>query len=256
MARLEIELFRARSDNFGVLVHDPETGRTASIDAPEEQPILDALARRGWTLTDIFTTHHHQDHVEANLALKQRYGATITGPVNEADRIPGIDRRVGDGDRFDFAGHPVGVIETPGHTAGHVCFHLPEDRLLFAADTLFALGCGRLFERPARDMWTSLTKLLALPDNTEVYFGHEYTLSNAKFAVTVDPDSTALAERVREIEATLAAGRHTAPTTIGLERRTSPFLRPDDPGIRRHLGMEDAENWEVFAEIRARKDRF
>lgn len=256
MAKLEIELFRARSDNFGVLLHDPASGRTASIDAPEEQPILDALGRRGWTLTDIFTTHHHQDHVEANLALKQRFGVTITGPVNEADRIPGIDFKVGDGDRFDFAGHPVEVIETPGHTAGHICFYLPEDKLLFAADTLFALGCGRLFERPARDMWTSLSKLLKLPDDVAVYFGHEYTLSNAKFAVSVDPDSAALGDRVRQIEATLAAGKHTAPTTMGVERQTNPFLRPDDADIRRHLGMETAEDWEVFAEIRARKDKF
>lgn len=256
MARLEIELFRARSDNFGVLVHDPESGRTASIDAPEEQPILDALGRRGWTLTDIFTTHHHQDHVEANLALKQRFGVTITGPAGEAAKIPGIDRAVGDGDRFDFAGHPVDVIETPGHTAGHICFYMPADGLLFAADTLFALGCGRLFERPARDMWTSLSKLLRLPDETEVYFGHEYTLANAKFAVTVDPDSEALRARIRDIEAVLAAGGHTAPTTIGIERRTNPFLRPDDPAIRRHLGLEKAKDWEVFAEIRARKDKF
>ena len=255
MARLEIELFRARSDNFGVLIHDPQSGRTVSIDAPEEQPILDALARRGWTLTDIFTTHHHHDHVEANLALKEKFGVTISGPVNEADKIPGIDKKVGDGDRFDFAGHPVEVIETPGHTAGHICFYLPEDKLLFAADTLFALGCGRLFERPAKDMWTSLSKLLQLPDDVSVYFGHEYTLANARFAVTVDPGA-ALAGRVRDIEATLNAGKHTAPTTIGVERRTSPFLRPDDAVIRKHLGMETAENWEVFAEIRARKDKF
>jgi hydroxyacylglutathione hydrolase len=256
MTRLEIELFRVRSDNFGVLIHDPDSGRTASIDAPEEQPILDAMSRRGWRLTDIFTTHHHPDHVEANLALKERFGLTITGPVNEAAKIPGIDRSVGDGESFDFAGHRVEVIETPGHTAGHICYYLPQDKLLFAADTLFALGCGRLFERPARDMWTSLSKLLKLPDDTQVYFGHEYTLSNAKFAVTVDPESTALRDRVKEIEATLAAGRHTAPTTIGLERRTNPFLRPDDPAIRKHLGMEKAEDWEVFGEIRARKDKF
>jgi hydroxyacylglutathione hydrolase len=256
MARLEIELFRARSDNFGVLIHDAGSGRTASIDAPEELPILDALGRRGWTLTDIFTTHHHQDHVEANLALKQRFGVTITGPVNEADKIPGIDRKVGGGDRFDFAGHAVEVIETPGHTAGHICFYLPEDKLLFAADTLFALGCGRLFERPAKDMWTSLSKLLTLPDDVAVYFGHEYTLSNARFAVTVDPQGAALRKRVNDIEATLAAGKHTAPTSIGIERQTNPFLRPGDPDIRRRLGMENASDWDVFGEIRARKDKF
>ncbi|MFM2279560.1 MAG: putative hydroxyacylglutathione hydrolase, partial [Pseudomonadota bacterium] len=192
MTELAIELFRCRSDNYGVLLHDPVSGRTASIDAPEEAAILAALERRGWRLTDIFTTHHHPDHVEANLALKAAFDVTITGPVNEKDRVPGIDRTVGDGDRFDFAGHPVEVIETPGHTAGHVCYHLPQDGLLFSADTLFALGCGRLFERPARDMWTSLSKLAALPDDTKVYFGHEYSLSNARFALTIEPGNQAL----------------------------------------------------------------
>lgn len=256
MASLEIEIFIVRKDNFAVLIHDSSSGRTASIDALEEQPILDALARRGWTLTDIFTTHHHHDHVEANLALKERFGLVITGPVDEADKIPGIDIKVGDGDRFDFAGHPVEVIGTPGHTAGHICYYLPADKLLFAADTLFALGCGRLFERSAKDMWASLSKLLELPDDTQVYFGHEYTLSNGKFAVTVDPENTPLRDRVKEIEATLAAGGHTAPTTLGIERHTNPFLRPDDTAIRKHLGMEKAEDWEVFGEIRARKDKF
>jgi hydroxyacylglutathione hydrolase len=256
MATLEIDLFTARSDNFGVLLHDPDTGRTASIDAPEEAPILAALERRGWTLTDIFTTHHHGDHVEANLALKDRFGVTIIGPKNEAERIPGIDKAVGDGDSFDFAGHRVEVIETPGHTAGHICFYLPEDKLLFSADTLFALGCGRLFERPAEVMWPSLLKLRALPADTTVYFGHEYTLSNARFAVTVDPDNAALKARAQAIETLRAEGRPTAPTLLADEIATNPFLRADDPAIRAHLGMEGAEDWQVFAEIRARKDRF
>ncbi|MCV3767390.1 hydroxyacylglutathione hydrolase [Rhizobium sp. TRM95796] len=256
MATLEIDLFTARSDNFGVLLHDPETGRTASIDAPEQAPILVALERRGWTLTDIFTTHHHPDHVEANLALKDRFGVTIVGPGSEADRIPGIDTSVGDGDSFDFAGHRVEVIETPGHTAGHICFYLPEDKLLFSADTLFALGCGRLFERPAEVMWPSLLKLRALPADTTVYFGHEYTLSNARFAVTIDPDNAALTARAQAIETLRAEGRPTAPTLLADEIATNPFLRADDPAIRAHLGMEAAEDWQVFAEIRARKDRF
>lgn len=256
MAALEIELFPCRSDNFGVLLHDPASGRTASIDAPEEAPILAALERRGWTLTDIFTTHHHQDHVEANLALKKRFRVRISGPKNEAGEIPGIDDAYGDGDSFSFAGHRVEVIETPGHTAGHICYYLPEDKLLLSADTLFALGCGRLFERPAKDMWQSLSKLKALPDDTTVYFGHEYTLANARFAVTVDPDNAALAARARDIEALRAEGKVTAPTTIGLEKATNPFLRPNDAAIRTHLGMRDAEDWEVFAEIRGRKDRF
>jgi hydroxyacylglutathione hydrolase len=254
MTPLEIDLFACRSDNFGVLLHDPVSGATASIDAPEEKPILDALARRGWTLTHILTTHHHGDHVEANLALKQRFGATIIGPKRET--IPGIDRKVDEGDVFDFAGRRVEVIATPGHTLGHICFYLPEEKLLFAADTLFALGCGRVFEGTPVQMWGSLEKLAALPDETTVYFGHEYTLSNARFAKTIDPDNAALLARVEEIEALRAAGGFTAPTTIGLEKATNPFLRAGDPAIRRHLGMGTASDAEVFAEIRGRKDRF
>lgn len=256
MPPLEIELFSCRSDNFGVLLHDPASGATASIDAPEEKPILDALARRGWALTHILTTHHHNDHVEANVALKERFGLEIVGPAKEAARIPGIDRGVDEGDRFTFAGRPVDVIWTPGHTAGHICYHLPEDGLLFAADTLFALGCGRVFEGTAADMWSSLSKLAVLPDDTAVYFGHEYTLSNARFALTVDPGNAALAERAADIERQRAAGTFTAPTTIGVEKATNPFLRAADPGIRKALGMEGASDAEVFAEIRARKDRF
>lgn len=256
MADLQIELFIARSDNFGVLIHDPESGRTASIDAPEEAPIVAALERRGWYLTDIFTTHHHQDHVEANLALKAKYDCEITGPKNEADKIPGLGFAFGDGGAFVWAGRPVMVIETPGHTAGHICYYLPDDHLLFSADTLFALGCGRLFERPARDMWTSLSKLKELPEETTVYFGHEYTLANARFAVTVDPRNDELLARARDIESLRAEGKFTAPTTLGLELRTNPFLRADDSEIRKHLAMEGAEDWEVFAEIRSRKDNF
>lgn len=256
MKSLEIEVFQCRSDNYGVLVHDPETGLTATIDAPEEQPILDALARRGWRLSHILTTHHHTDHVEANLGLKGKFDLEIIGPVNEAVAIPGLDNSVMEGDEFQFGSHTVRVIETPGHTAGHICYHFPDDKILFAADTLFALGCGRLFERPAADMWHSLQKLAALPDETAVYFGHEYTLSNARFAISIDPDNIRLQDRVREIEAARAAGRFTIPTTIGLEKETNPFLRPNDPGIRRTLLMETKSNEEVFAEIRKRKDNF
>jgi hydroxyacylglutathione hydrolase len=256
MANLELDLFLCRSDNFGVLVHDPQSGATASIDAPEELPILGALKRRGWKLTHIFTTHHHPDHVDANLALKQAFGATITGPENEAGKIPGIDRTAGDGDHFEFAGHRVDVIETPGHTAGHICFHFPDDKLLFSADTLFALGCGRLFEGTPAQMWTSLQKLMALPDDTAVYFGHEYTLSNARFALTVDPANEELKKRAAEIESIRAKGGFTAPTTLGLEKRTNPFLRAHDPGIRAHLDMPGASDADVFAEIRMRKDNF
>ncbi|KQV35204.1 MULTISPECIES: hydroxyacylglutathione hydrolase [unclassified Rhizobium] len=256
MTALDVELFPCRTDNFGVLLHDPKSGATASIDAPEEQAILGALARRGWTLTHILTTHHHPDHVDANLALKTRFGCTIIGPAGEASKIPGIDMTIAGGGSFDFAGHRLEVIETPGHTAGHICFYLPDDKLLFAADTLFALGCGRLFEGTAADMWASLSKLMALPDETTVYFGHEYTLSNARFAVTVDPDNAELAKRAAEIEAKRAKGEFTAPTTLALEKRTNPFLRAADPAIRRHLGLQNASDAEVFAEIRKRKDNF
>lgn len=256
MKPLDLDVFPCRSDNFGVLIHCQESGLTATIDAPELEPILAAAARRGWKITHVFTTHHHGDHVEANLALKEKFGCEIIGPREEAVAIPGLDRAVGDGDSFDFGGHVVQVIETPGHTAGHVCYHLPDDKLLFAADTLFALGCGRLFERPAADMWHSLQKLAALPDETAVYFGHEYTLSNARFALTIDPENNRLKNRAAEIEAKRQKGEFTIPTTIGLEKETNPFLRAADPSIRRNLLMEGATDTEVFAEIRKRKDHF
>ncbi len=253
---LQIDQFMCRSDNFGVLLHDPETGETALIDAPEEKAILDAVGRTGWTPTVILTTHHHADHVEANLALKQRFGLKIIGPQAEKDRIPGIDEAVEEGSTFAFGGEDVHVLFTPGHTNGHVSYYLPKSGLLFAADTLFALGCGRLLEGAPATMWTSLQKLAALPPATIVYCGHEYTQSNARFAVTVDPDNAALEARAREIDDLRAAGKPTLPTTIGRELETNPFLRPSDPAIRRALGMPDATDEAVFAEIRKRKDNF
>jgi hydroxyacylglutathione hydrolase len=256
MRTLEIDLFSCLSDNFGVLLHDTVSGATACIDAPEEQPILEACARRGWTLTHIFTTHHHADHVQANLALKARFNLTICGPAKEADRIAGIDVPVGEGSVLDFAGHRIEVIETPGHTLGHVCYYMPQDGLLFSADTLFAMGCGRLFEAPAATMWPSLQKLMALPDDTIVYFGHEYTASNARFALTVDPDNQALKDRAEAVSILRANGQFTAPTTIGLEKATNPYFRVGDAGIRRRLGLETATDTEVFAAIRLAKDNF
>lgn len=249
---LDIELFMCRTDNFGVLLHDPVTGATASIDAPDAPCVIEALERRGWQLTDIFTTHHHGDHIAGNLALKGRYGLTITGPQS----IAGVDRGVTGGQHFDFAGHRVEVIATPGHTLDHLCYYLPEDRLLFAADTLFALGCGRLFEGGPEEMWQSLSKLMALPDDTWIYFGHEYTMSNARFSLSVDPANGALIDRVKEIEALRAKGGFTAPTRMDIEKATNPFLRVADPSIRHHLRMENAPDWQVFAELRRHKDEF
>lgn len=242
MTELDIDLFSCLSDNFGVLLHDLESGATASIDAPEEGPILEALARRGWELTHILVTHHHHDHVGGIEALKKRFDLKVYGPEREADKIKGLTNRLKDGDHFSFAGHDVAVIATPGHTLGHICYHFPEDKLLFAADTLFALGCGRVFEGTMEEMHASLQKLKKLPDDTQVYFGHEYTQSNARYALTVEPDNADLVARAEEIAALRAKNRFTAPTTIALEKATNPFLR--------------AQNAEKFAERRSSKDNF
>ena len=256
MSHLQIEQFMARSDNFGVLIHDPETGLTASIDAPEEQPILDALKRRGWKLTHIFTTHHHGDHVEANLALKKRFGVEIIGPEDEKSKIPSMDRGVRHGDRFHFGNFEVEVISTPGHTAGEISFHIPVAKVAFTGDTLFSLGCGRLFEGTPATMFKSLQRLLALPAETEIYCGHEYSESNARFALTIDPENSALKERAKEIKALREAGLPTLPTTLMREMATNPFLRWHDPSIRKTLKMESASDEAVFTEIRKRKDNF
>lgn len=253
---LQVEQFTCRSDNFAVLVHDEAGGATALVDAPEEASILAAIERTGWRPTVLYVTHHHQDHVEANLALKQRFGLEIVGPEKEADRIPGIDRRVKDCDILSFGGQVVEVIATPGHTAGHVSYHFPQAHLAFTGDTLFSLGCGRLFECKPAEMLASLWKLAALPLETKIHCGHEYTESNARFALTVDPTNSALKERAAEVAALRAAGRPTLPTTLSREMATNPFLRWHDPAIRRNLGMEDATDEAVFAEIRKRKDLF
>ena len=253
---LEIVQFTCRDDNFGVLIHDAKTGLTATIDAPSLQPILDLLDEKGWTLSHIFTTHHHADHVEANLDLKAKFGVEITGPAAEAGKIPGIDKSVAGGDSFEFAGHRVDVIDCPGHTLGGISYSFPAQKLLFAADTLFSLGCGRLFEGTPDQMWSSLTRLMALPDDTVIYCGHEYTASNVKFALTIDPDNQALISRALEVVELRAAGKPTLPTTMGREKQTNPFLRASDGAIRKLLGMEKASDGQVFAEMRSRKDVF
>ncbi|MBS3648035.1 hydroxyacylglutathione hydrolase [Pseudaminobacter sp. 19-2017] len=253
---IDIDQFMCRSDNFGVLVRDRETGETALIDAPEEGPILDAVERTGWTPTMILTTHHHGDHVEANLALKNRFGLRIVGPAKEASRIPGIDETVDGGSIFKLGAREVHVLSTPGHTLGHISYHIPGAKTLFCADTLFSLGCGRPLEGDAEMMWRSLQTLAALPPETVFYCGHEYTQSNARFALTIDPENPALRERAAEVDRLREDGMPTLPSTIGSELAANPFLRPNDPAIRRRLGMEGASDVEVFAEIRRRKDRF
>jgi len=253
---VDVELFTCHSDNFGVLARDRETGAAMLVDAPEEAPILEAIGRTGWKPSLLLVTHHHHDHVEANLALKRRFGLRIVGPEAEADRIPGIDETVREGDALALGSQEIRVIETPGHTAGHVCYHLPAAGIVFTADTLFALGCGRLFEAPPETMFASLGKLAALPGQTAVYCGHEYTLSNARFALSVDPGNERLKARAARVEALRARGKPTLPTTIAEELATNPFLRAADPAIRKTLGMEAASDAQVFAELRRRKDSF
>lgn len=256
MMLVDVELFSCRSDNFGHLVRDRETGTVMLIDAPEEAPILEAVGRTGWKPSLLLVTHHHQDHIEANLALKRRFGLKIVGPKAEAERIPGIDETVEDGAVLQFGSQEVRVIETPGHTAGHVCYYLPQAGIVFTADTLFALGCGRLFEAPAETMFASLGKLAALPAHTLVYCGHEYTAANASFALSVDPGNERLKQRAARIKAQRAESKATLPTTIAEELATNPFLRANDPEIRKVLGMQSATDAEIFAELRRRKDSF
>lgn len=252
---LEIHQFPCLQDNFGVLIREPKSGLVASIDAPEAGAVERALTATGWTLTHILTTHHHRDHTDGNLALKSAHRCTIIGPRDEADKVPGIDTRVGDGDIFRFGDEDVRVIGTPGHTAGHITFWFPQSEVAFVGDTLFAIGCGRVNEGTMEQMWQSLSKLAALPPATRVYCGHEYTLSNAKFALTIEPDNAALKSRAAEVEQLRQAGRPTLPTDIGRELATNPFLRAKEPGIRSRLGLSDAADWQVFAEIRERKNR-
>lgn len=256
MADLQIHQFAYMSDNYGVLIHDPETGQTAMIDAGDADAGMEALAQTGWTLSHIFVTHHHGDHVAGLAQIKGATGAMVIGPNPVGAKIAGLDQTVGDNDRFRFAGREVVVFHTPGHTMDMVNFHIPADKVVFCGDTLFALGCGRVFEGTMGMMWDSLQKLMALPAETRVYCGHEYTQANAAFSLSVDPDNEALIARAQDISALRAAGTPTIPTSIREELATNPFLRPADPAIRAHLGMEDAADAEVFSEIRTRKDNF
>ncbi len=253
---LEVHQFSCLQDNYGFLLHDSATGATASIDTPEVGPINQALADKGWQLTHILNTHHHFDHAGGNEELKTQWQCQVVGAAIDAERIPGIDVEVRDGQHFAFGSAEAQVMEVPGHTSGHIAYYFADAGIAFVGDTLFALGCGRLFEGTPEQMSVSLSKLMALPDQTTVYCAHEYTEANAAFAVTVEPNNEALQRRVAEIRQLRAAGQPTVPTSIGLERATNPFVRADSPGLQGVLGMVGADEVDVFAETRRRKDHF
>lgn len=251
---LDLVTIPCRQDNYAYLLHDAATGATALVDAPEAAPIEAALAARGWRLTDILVTHHHGDHVEAVEAL--RGGARVIGAAADAHRLPPLDLALAEGDALTVCGEAVTVLDVSGHTVGHLAFHFPASGYVFTADSLMALGCGRLFEGTAAQMWQSLGKLAALPAETLVCSGHEYTAANARFALTIEPGNPALISRAEAVAAARAEGRPTVPSTLAEEAATNPFLRADTPAIRANIGLPDAPAAEVFAEIRARKDAF
>jgi hydroxyacylglutathione hydrolase len=252
----ETRLFLCRSDNYGVLLHDPATGATAAIDAPEAAPIEAALKATGWKLTDILVTHHHADHTDGIMALKAKYKCRVVAPAAEAAKIPGVDETVREGDKVKVGNLSANVIETPGHTLGHIAYWFHADKLAFVGDTLFSIGCGRVIEGTPAQMWQSLKKLRDLPDDTRIYCGHEYTAANIKFALTVDKDNAVLAARAAQVERLIAEGAPTIPVTIGDEKLANPFLRADAADLACDIGMAGKPAVEVFTEIRARKNKF
>lgn len=253
---LDIIQIPVLNDNYVYLVRDPATGAMAVVDPAVSEPVLAELTRRGWSLTHILNTHHHGDHVGGNLALKAATGCTIVGPRADRDRIPGIDIAVGDGDSYFLGAAEAKVFDVPGHTSGHIAFWFPDSDALFCGDTLFAMGCGRLFEGTPQQMWTSLEKFLALPDATRVYCAHEYTESNGRFALHVEPGNAALTARMEDVRRLRAAGQPTVPSTLGLERATNPFLRPDSLHLQQTIGLPGADPVSVFARTRQMKDEF
>jgi len=253
---LEIVTVPCLADNYAFLIHAPETGETAVVDAPEETPIERALADHGWQLSHIFITHHHFDHIDAAEPLRAATGAKLIGAKTDAHRLPSLDMAIEDGDSFDFAGHRVQVLDVSGHTVGHIAFYIPDSYAVFTADSLMALGCGRVFEGAAEQMWASLSKIAALPPQTIVYSGHEYTTANAKFARTIEPNNAALHDRSNQIAKLRERGEPTVPSILSTELATNPFLRANLPEVKKLLNMTGEPDAAVFAEIRARKDKF
>ncbi len=251
---LDIELVPCLSDNYAYLIRDSASGLCAAIDPSEPGPVKRALARLGWTLTHILNTHHHLDHTGGNIPLKKEFTAQIVGPGKDRERIPGLDLGVDESAPWQFGTNTVQILEIPAHTRAHIAFVFAD--AVFTGDTLFSMGCGRLFEGTPETMWASLSKLMRLEDETHVYCGHEYTLNNGRFALTLEPENSDLKARMAEVTALRAKNLPTIPTTIGTEKKTNPFLRPHSPAIRRTLGMVGASDTAVFAEMRRRKDFF
>jgi hydroxyacylglutathione hydrolase len=256
MSALEIHMFPCLADNYGFLIHEADAGITATVDTPDADAIVAALSERSWQLTHILNTHHHPDHAGGNLRLKERTGCQVVGPRADAARIPGIDVLVGEGDELSFGDHRICVFDTPGHTRGHIVYYLPDNRVAFVGDTLFAMGCGRLFEGTPEQMWASLQKIMRWPDETAIYCAHEYTYANARFALTVEPDNLDLARRIKAVKERRARNEPTVPTTLGLEKATNPFLRPMSRNLQETVGLSGASEIAVFAKTRALKDAF
>jgi hydroxyacylglutathione hydrolase len=251
----EIRLFPCLSDNFGYLIHDPATKATASIDAPEAGPIIKALEREGWTLTDILVTHHHADHVGGIAELKSKYKCRVVAPHDKGTAIALVDERVKEGSTVRVGNLTARVLETPGHTLDHISYVFGNERALFCADTLFSIGCGRVFEGTYPMMWDSLLKLRALPNDMRVYCGHEYTASNVKFALGIEPNNPALKARAGEVAKLRAANQPTVPTLIRDEKEANVFLRADVPSVAAAVGLAGKSPAEVFGEIRERKNK-
>ena len=256
MSQLDIHQIPVLNDNYVYLVHDPDTGATAVVDPAVGGPVMDALAEKGWTLSHILNTHHHADHTGANLELKQQTGCLIVGSKADQDRIPGIDVAVSDGDTYAVGNAVAEVFDVPGHTQGHNAYWFSDSDALFCGDTLFSMGCGRLFEGTPAQMWNSLGKLMALPDSARVFCAHEYTQSNGRFALSVEPQNKALIERMAEVDQLRAAGKPTVPSTLATEKATNPFLRPSSAELQQMVGQVGADVVAVFAETRQRKDNF
>ncbi len=252
----KIDVIACLSDNYAYLLRDEDSGAAVVVDAPEAAPILAAVEASGGRLDALLLTHHHGDHIEGAAEIAERTGAQLIGAAADAHRLPPLDRAVADGEAFSIGSLDFRVIATPGHTRGHIAYQAPAARALFSGDTLFSLGCGRLFEGSPEEMWDSLLRLAALPPETVVCPGHEYTAANGRFALTVDPDNAVLAERLTEVEGLRAAGRPTVPVPLKREILTNPFLRAGDPGIAGRLGLAGRPAVEVFAELRRLKDTF